>query len=910
MQCPICSQELADQTECPNCTEKDSLTTAPTDDPKSEPTIESTNDSDILPAQNPPPQAADSPALQTEPESPVVNKSASEEPVPPTSNIEPTALGNSINSKGDQSIINRTIDTFYQTELRDNEIHSGRDTNFTGTQVIVNPAAQPQKAEEEKSLYSLTQNLPQRTIELHESVRAEVNHKAIQLKTTRLMFVTCPYAEFALDAGHVAIRGLGLDNPEHNRMLYFEDTGDLKFTATKLLEQLPEEKDERSILIYAQNIFSQSFLDSFFDVPDRINIIREGLQSSHLFMVVIVAPQHAQKRLSPLIKRNPPFAYAEIPFLRPFLQQNYPGQCEHLEAEITDQRARGKWQKDETSFCQQILDHYKNEQLEAVVGSGGPADPELSAESMLKGIGPIEKTVLYTAAFFQEITPLEFCRVVEALLTGRTMSVTSPTNGEHNSDTLALRQTEIPLCRLWGEEKDIIFTKWLRETDIAKDFVRVVSLSNSALREPLRRLFEKQHRFYVIDQFKALQERGIFFDPSIRLAENTTQIAVEMAGFYPDEFNENWVVGLITRLRQHFASDHSDAPDGGDTMFQFLRNTQPGAAFNLALERVSDVFRRMLESPQLKGIVQSCLEHLIKNGYHEVTLLLTRQLQFTPEFDTLYWFKQLLHRADKITRNLTYYYLYAYLKRMGSGVYEGLKKIESWLPPAERDPSSYSQFDYFVLRLLIQYGVETVARFNSKYYGNWPSRYPLLAIKDSQIAVERTSLLARWLLHPGIEATLVGLRMGNTQMTLIGALLAEWTFILLGQRDPSPVEMSGAPRGSGAPQAGGTADDPHNEFSAAMLYDLLIQQFASRTDLTQRLELLTYWNRLNHDLLKFLGALPYANELRKELSWKRNLVGQLIAQFKRAAPAGKKSPRTSQLSVSRDHALLKQSGGR
>ncbi|HKG23700.1 MAG TPA: hypothetical protein VKC34_17490, partial [Blastocatellia bacterium] len=210
-------------------------------------------------------------------------------------------------------------------------------------------------------------------------------------------------------------------------------------------------------------------------------------------------------------------------------------------------------------------------------------------------------------------------------------------------------------------------------------------------------------------------------------------------------------------------------------------------------------------------------------------------------------------------RHLTYYYLYSYLRRMGSGVYEGLKKIEAWLPPAERH--SYSQFDYFVLRLLIQYCVESVERFNAKHYGDWPSRYPLFAtIKDLETANECTSLLAKWLLHPGINATLTGLRFVGTQMTLTGALLAEWTFILIGPREP-PADDGG-------------------EFSAE-LSDLLIRQFVSRTDLAQRLELLTYWNRLSNDLLKFAGNLPYASELRKELGWKRKLVGRLITKFKK-----------------------------
>lgn len=880
MQCPICSQELADETKCQDCAGKAPHDASPTGAPKSEPAIGLAGDPEPPPSQSPPPQVADPLAQPNGLNPSPVPEAGSPEPPQPAPGGSVVAEDNILNAQGNNYLIG--------------QLNYGLGK------------AEPEAKVEEKSLYDLTKKLAHHTVRHYRSPREELDAIVSKLKEHRLILISCSFTEYALAAAYEVIEELAVAIPEQNRIISYEDISgtNIEFSAQKLLEQKPDVEGESVVLVDALNSLARAFPDSVLVNFARADTIRESLITNKHFLVVIVDLSYAQN--NNLKHQN--FPYWEITFLHPFLKEHFPDEHEHLEAQINSQREQGVWEKDEINFCEQIIGYYQSEELRAIVQKGGPDDPEKSAEALLKGSSQVEKTVLYAAAFFQEITPLEFCRVVEALLAGHTISVTPPANGAKGNDGLVQSQTELPLCRIWEEEKDNIFTDWLREIYLAKDSVRVVGLSNPALREPLRKLFDKRHRFYVIDQFKALQERGIFFHPSVRLAENTTQIAVEMAGFYPDEFNEGWIVSLITRLRQHFESDPSDAPDGEDTMFQFLRNSHPGAALNLALGRVSDIFRRMLEMPRLKGMVQSCLEQLIKNGYHEVTLLLIKQLQFTPEFDALYWFKQLLHRADSRTRHLTYYYLYSYLKRMGSGVYEGLKKIESWLPPTERDPGSYSQFDYYVLRLLIQYGVETVARFNAKHYGEWPSRYPLLAIKDSETAVERVSLLGRWLLHPGIEATLIGLRMGGTQMTLIGALLTEWTFILLGPRDPSPVGASAPPRESEA--AGKTEDVPDNGFAAAMLFDLLIRQFASGTDQIQRLELLAYWNRLNHDLLKFLGSLPYASELRKELSWKRNLVSRLITQFKSMATASKKNARPAPATSIGDSTSLKLSNAR
>lgn len=912
MLCLTCNRELADRTYCEICDRQDAASGETAD--ASEGEVEQTfdDDSNVPLAPEAPPQAADSaedpPDLTPESAPADSQDSPPNETAPPGATTEASGSP-SIDSEGEQSILEeafKTIEDISETEIGEDS-QTFRDAYTAGIEGGVRTGgdfhAGPRyyygvraaKPEDEVSLYALAKELPQHTIELPESAQAEVREKAARLKTTRLMFITCPYDRFALDAGYVAVEELGLEDPAQKRLLNYEDATGHKhtFTARNLLEQIPKEKKERVLLIYAQSESAQSVLESFFDIATRVDMVRAELQRNCLFLIVVAAPPDAQRGPA-LLRQSPLFAYAEVPFLRPFLQRHFPADCERLEAEIVEQRAGGKWEKDETRFCRQIVDFYESERLGEVVADGGPDDPRLSAESWLKGSNAVEKGVLYAAAFFQGVTMPEFCSVVEALLEGRAAPAVPPSNGSNGGDARA--QPPAPLGHLWEEERDRIFNDWLRETSVAKESVRVVTLSDSALREPLQQLFEKKHRFYLIDQFDALQRRGILFHPSPRLGENAIRIAAYMAGAYPDKFNESWIVELVGRVRSHFEQQPSE---GSDAMFQNLKGLQTGDAFNRAMTRLADVLRRLLGSPQLVATVQNSLEQLIKRGYHEEALLLLTQLQFAPDFDALYWFKQLLHRADNRTRNLTYYCLYAHLRRMGGDAYKGFQKVEAWLPKVEpqaerlprartqaghfvveagREQTTYSQFDHFALRLLIQYCVETVARFNAKNYGEWPTRYLLLAVKDAAEAEERTSLVARWLLHPGIESTLVRLKMGGTRMTMIGALLAEWTFILLGPAEASAADGTTA----------GAETDAQD--SPAGLFELLIRQFTSRLNLSQRLELLKYWNRLNHDLLKCQVRLPAASGLRSQLVWKRELVSRLIARVKRAPATGEALP--------------------
>ena len=849
MECPQCSQELADQSECPNCVWKASPDAAPADTSAGELEIEPEGVTDVPPSEIHSPQAADSASTQPEPTLPPAHAAAASDPLQSQSSGSVSTKDTTLNAQGNNILIGQLNALF------------DKDTKV-----------------EERALYDFTSPLPTRTQRRYEVAGPELSAIVSRLKEDRLIFISCAYAEYALDAAYAAIKELAMAGSEHNRIISYEGIGDKKltFSVQKLLENKPDTEGDSVVLVDALNSSAEVFPDSILGHSALADTIKQDLRAKNLFLVVVVNLAYVRKN-ERWRQQHRNFLYWEIPFLRYFLKKHFPDEHVRLAELVAGQRECGLWEKGELNFCQQVIDYHDDGRLRAVIEAGGPDDPEKSAGELLAGGGPVKKTVLYTAAFFQEITPSEFCRVVEALLDGRTARRNRSANGAGAGEAA---QAEISLRRIWEEEKDELFDELLRDIYVDKDSVTVVSLSNSSLREPLRRQFERKHRFYVIDQFKILQEQGIFFYPSQRVAENTARLAVDMACRYPDEFSEGWVVGLIERLRQYFTDG------GGDPMFQFLR-PQPGG-LNLALAQMSEVFRRMLESPQVKGMVQNSLEYFIKCGYHQETLLLINQLQFSPEFDELHWFKQLLHRADTETRRLTYYSLYSYLKRMGSGVYEGLRKVEEWLPKPERDPRTYSQVDYFILRLLIQYCLETISRFNPTNYGAWPSRYPLFVSSESGAAAERASLLARWLLHPGIQVTLNKLRMGSTQMTLIGALLAEWAFILLGSGGAAaPGKSDGQARNGHGPGGEPAEAGADAEYPAATLFDLLVIKFTSGTSLPQRLELLKYLNKLNYDLIRYMGASPPMSELKVQLKWKQELVGQLISRVKGATAANR-----------------------
>ena len=799
-------------------------------------------DSDPSPvADDEPPVAADgSNAVDEEP------PAIAEEP-PSTDSTEPDR--SSLNVEGSQITVNG--DLMMIASLRS----------------VLKADDQSHKTEEEKPLYDFVKPLPRRPDRVFVPSPDELEAQVDALRENRLLVISSPHFEYAFDAAWAVIEGLPGSPRRFTGMLDSEDVRgtNVEFSLPRLLDQRREAEAESVLLVDALPSSAQSFPESFLRHSARADSLKEILRNSRHFLVVIVDLAYARRNELATLARLKNFAhrifpYWEIPFLETFIKYALPNDEEQYLREIHSQQKRGLWEKDEVSFVKQVLSYFYGDRLREVIQEGGPKDPVSSAESLLKTATPVKKTAVYAGTFFQEITTTEFSRVVEALLgnqTARTAPAKSVSDGE---------ETERLLRRTWDLEKDEIFSELLVETVGASDSLRTVNLAESNLREPLRRLFEKQHRFYLLDQFKTIQEEGLFFHPSLRLADNTTRIAVEMARTYPEEFNHTWIVSLIKRFKQHTTNDARDDAEAVDRMFRFLVH-RPGAS-NLAFTRICDLCQRLLESPQHKDIVSQSLEHLMRIGYHEQVLGLIKKLKFSEDFDEWYWLKQLLHQADAKTRYQTYYYVISYLKRLGPGVYDALGKLASLLPPADR--KSYSEGETFVFRLFIKYCLDTIERFDADDYGKWPTRYPLFVFRDVQTALQQTSVLAEWLLHPAVDRTLAGLRIRGTRMTLIGGLLAEWSFIVLGPNNST--------RWNGDTIVKPT--DAGAELTPSALFHLLLRQFLGRLDFKQQLELLKYWNRLYYSLFNLSVSPLQSTQLQEELSWKRDLVWALIEAIK------------------------------
>lgn len=293
-------------------------------------------------------------------------------------------------------------------------------------------------------------------------------------------------------------------------------------------------------------------------------------------------------------------------------------------------------------------------------------------------------------------------------------------------------------------------------------------------------------------------------------------------------------------------------------------------------QRISALVRALLADQQLKVSVHELLEELMRRSLFEAVLKILRRLRFTAGLDEVYWLKQLFERGNAAAGIKTSEYLYAYLKNLDSRGYQLFTALDSWLPqdqPANKAPNTSASE---ALTLLFVHCVDTTATYDPKHYGEWPSRHPLFAFRDAQAATDNLNLLARWLFHPWMKCIFSEPSEADSTNQLIAALTFRWVLILIGPDG----------RLTSSPQTDST-------INANAVQRILIEQIVAVSNREQQAELFSYWKGLSRDMLDQIKELPYAGEVRKELVWQRNLLNEMVDEFRDLVAAKEKALKES-----------------
>jgi hypothetical protein len=728
-----------------------------------------------------------------------------------------------------------------------------------------------QKSEEEAVFSQITEELYLRPATTCDFIIDEINSHFADLQKHNLILVGCPDIELALDAGHALVEKLCISDRHSKRRIDLWrhlDAGAI-IGVKSFLPDAEQRKTKVAILVKAVHEFAENFLENLIFDSFRAGEFEAILRENDVYVLCIVQSRYIDDLRSDSVKGlKAPFW--KIPFLGPLLKQHFENYTE-LEQRILIQRQKGLWKEDESDFCGEIKTLLKKGQLLSVINDRDNPKPDpVFPDQIFKDDDYIDRSILYAASYFRDVSPKEFCSLVESLLEGRKALMTMPEykQGEGGAIELVQTRTEVSLTQFWKDNKDNFMWKWLSEAYSTKNAINVIEFSDNRLRDSLINFLGESRKFLLKDNFRTLQEQGFLFYPSNQMAENMIRLTCNMMSSYPDEFNKDWLVDLIVNTRNSFYAQRDSSTRTHSRVLQFLRQPFSGA-LALAYSRVSELMRQLLKDQQLKEVVAGTLADLIRLRYHDCVLNLVKRLRIIPEFDDFFWIKQLLDQGDTETRLLTYHYFHNRIKASNRSILDCYQFIEDWLPDEERPVGHYARSSTYALRSLIQHCLEAVEDLEPDSYGAWPSHYPLFDFQNSESAERGIGQLIRWLFQPAMTQTLQELdkdagKGGKSARpdNLVGALIAEWYFILKGP-DGKP---------------GGSSD---SEISADSLLSMLLKQVRIASDDWQRREMIKYWERLSEEMSIFIRSSRYY-DMRTQFIWRKNRLWELASAIKRS----------------------------
>jgi hypothetical protein len=479
--------------------------------------------------------------------------------------------------------------------------------------------------------------------------------------------------------------------------------------------------------------------------------------------------------------------------------------------------------------------------------------------------------VVYVATFFPDLNSREFQRIVTLLLREMTKTITVSVVKQKEDGTP--ENIEVPqekaLVEIWNESMDKVSRQCSLITVPAPDGMRTIDFKDHRLREQLKAFLQDEYAFFVTSQFARLFEAGVLFDPSVKVGENMVALTAAIVASDPDYF-VGQLVNIIAEIENGLTAN--GVRDNPTPTLEMLVGLEQFQANHLVYQRISALVRTLLDEYQLNGPVGGFLEQLMRRKLFEAVLKIVRRLRFTAGFDEAYWLKQLFERGDKDASLLTFVYLYGTLKSMGGRVYQVLKALDSWVSaeePLNRSPSTSGSE---ALSLLLAYCIETTARFDPNHYGVWPSRHPLFAFRDVESTEDKLKLLARWLFHPWMKSAFPDDSQADSIDDLIAALTLQWSLILIGPPESPTASLK---------------TDPAFALSATQVQRILIEQVVAFADPVEQANLLSWWKAQSRERIEEIKKLPYTSEFRDELIWQRNLLEDLITQFRTLVEAKK-----------------------
>lgn len=582
------------------------------------------------------------------------------------------------------------------------------------------------------------------------------------------------------------------------------------------IEIFPKYFPSQKIIILADIKNQCRFFDSLFSTRYYSQFIKEEFKEKGILFIGLLGSQ-----LIKLIEEKKSteyffFTYWKIDFLFHLLKKYFPKNFDELGNKILKQRKNGLWGKkdDEYTFYLQIKEtlergiDFFTERVKNCINYDISASrmndnlhEGIRAQSIFKDDEP-HKTALFVGAFFTELPPLDFHRVVCLLLEDKTTIRNKKTKIESGEPQLKIIETEeeIKAIEKWDKNADNIINDCYLKPISTENNYCYIDFSHPYLRKDMREYFMENYSIYIKQQLILIQNSGILFDSNISyiISDNIIHLIVQMVILNPPKYGPEWLQEFILKIKNHYniTDKNRDCPFAAIT--QFINEKENKRIQTHFYIQISKLIREMLSIPQFKEVVQTFLNNTFTLEAHEIILniVLNLGIQMFParqsEFDMFDWLKRLLDQGPDLIKKKTYEALYQIAIEHYSCIYDVFEAIQKWLPSEEKEWDYLTPSNKYALYFIIHYCSGTVLKMENKEYGAWPSKYPLFQKleKDKIKQIKLLKKIIRWLLHPLIDKAIKEVNAATNPAdksridlpihAYIVTLLEEWGIILLG----------------------------------------------------------------------------------------------------------------------------------
>ncbi|HYE53473.1 MAG TPA: hypothetical protein VD996_01470, partial [Chitinophagaceae bacterium] len=517
---------------------------------------------------------------------------------------------------------------------------------------------------------------------------------------------------------------------------------------------------------YAENFFAHLLT---FDFKSGLGNFQKILAEKKAWIVVVVDRPEFIKRLNSSDK-NRFNSRIHVPFLRLRLLTAYGAERAYeLAAIIERQRTLGKWASNEEDFCEQIsrvLSANPEEFAKLVdekengMAKDHTYDVAANKETALKLVHDgdiLHRYVGYVAANFRDLTLSEFHYVMYTLISdpNKVEVIPNPLKPAEN--------TEKALLDRWKNTADVIMAKYhLKESPSGNDNkTRIIDFEIPGFHSIFKEEFGAAWNWFSHQQFNYLFfTKGVLFNPDTppRVLDNVIRISAEIANVDPDLYCKRLLLYSTLLIINQEAKIDVQIDPNEDLLASFLYvlDQIKEKKFELELRKmesfrkVSLLIEKMHTHENLRHIIGQFLDLLMHNLLHDAVLFFVRYMRKFPEFDALYWIRQLLERGRASVKKESYQLLIRIMSETTSQqIFRSLEKVMEWHGKKQIRLSGSSAAS---LAMIVDYLFIMVQNTNYEDYGKFPFRFNLLSgVATEQEGVEKLELLTDWLLNPDLR---------------------------------------------------------------------------------------------------------------------------------------------------------------